>query len=152
MQTENCSSSFLIFSCILYHFCDFIPRFQNGSTKLLIMHLAVLTQISSRVRSLTPFCVFLQSLLRLFPKHFLVGSALKPSAKIISSSELQVHSSEIACNPALKLMHPLPAFNHHFRIFTGFEFPLHGFHSRCPFPDGFRSLLMAMTNGSFACC
>jgi hypothetical protein len=40
-----------------------------------------------------------------------------------SSSELQVHSSLIACNPALRLMHPLPAFNHHFHFFTCFEFP-----------------------------
>jgi hypothetical protein len=39
-----------------------------------------------------------------------------------SSSELQVHFSEIVCNPALRLMHPLPGFNHHFHIFTCFEF------------------------------
>jgi hypothetical protein len=124
------------------------PRFKNGSTKLLIIHLAVLAQFFWHIHSLTPFCVLLQSLLHLFPKHL---SALKPSARS-SSSELQVHFSEIACNPALRLMHPPPAFNHHFHIFTCFEFPLYGLTPGCPLPGGFRSLLLATKKGSFPYC
>jgi hypothetical protein len=47
---------------------------------------------------------------------FPCGECSEAICQIFSSSELQVHSSEIACNPALRLMHPPPPFSY-FHLF-----------------------------------
>ena len=142
-------SPFLIFSYIAYHFCDFALlvsgfrlRFKNGSTKMLIMYLAVLTQSFWHTRSLTPYACFCRACCVFFRSISLWGSSARSSS---CCSELQVHFSEIAFNRALGLVHPLPAFNHHFHLFTCFEFPVHGFHSpdaRVPVSGWFQDSLV----------